>query len=104
MAVWKGWRNHTVEEAVIARAVGLAHFSGDPATADRYIDKIFDLIELLEENPRMGHTCTKAQGRYRFIISPPAPGNPDTLVYFYDETSEELIGEGVFPWVPPLYL
>lgn len=32
MAEWRGWRNRTVEAAVVARAIGLAWFTCGPAT------------------------------------------------------------------------
>lgn len=94
MAVWKGWRSKVAEDAVVARAVGLAFYSGDPETADRYLDKIFEIIALLEHNPEMGHACPKALGCRRFVIGTPAPGNPDTLVYCYESATEVLIGDG----------
>lgn len=103
MAVWQGWRNETIEHAIIARATGLAWYSGDPQTADRYLDKIFDVIELLQTSPEMGRSCPKAPGCRCFVIGSPAPGSPDTLVYFFDETTSELIGEGVFTSLPPRF-
>ena len=68
MAVWRGWRNEIVEAAIIARATGLASYSGDPETANRYIDKIFDIIELLEKNPQIGLACAKAPGFRSFAL------------------------------------
>lgn len=103
MATWRGWRNEIVEAAVIARATGLASYSGDTETANRYIDKIFDIVELLEKNPRMGHACAKAPGFRSFVIGSPAAGSPDSLVYFYDEKRDEIIGEGVFTALPAKY-
>ena len=103
MAVWIGWRNDTIEVALIARATGLAWYSGDPHTADRYLDKVFDLIELLEENPEMGRTCARAPGFRYFLIGAPAPGSPDTLVSSFDELKMELTGEGVFSSLPPKF-
>jgi hypothetical protein len=103
VATWIGWRNTTIERALIARATGLAWYSGDPQTADRYLDKVFDLIELLQKNPEMGRACPQAPGCRWFIIGSPAPGSPDTLVYFFDEPKKELIGEGIFTSLPPRY-
>lgn len=103
VAVWLGWRNDIVEAAVIARATGLASYSGDSETANRYIDKIFDIIELLEKNPQMGHASAKAPGFRSFVIGSPAAGSPDSLVYYYDEGRNEIIGEGVFTTLPAKY-
>ena len=103
MKKWVGWRTETVENALIARASALAWYSGDPQTADRYLDKIFDVIELLQANPELGRPCPLAPGCRTFVIGTPAPGSPDTLVYFFDEIKAELIGEGVFTSLPPRY-
>ena len=103
MAEWRGWRNRTVEAAVVARAIGLAWYSGDPKTAERYLDKIFDVIEFIKNSPEMGRACPQAPGHRSFVIGSPAPGSPDTLVYFFDKTTMDLIGEGVFSSLPPKY-
>lgn len=103
MAVWGGWRNSIVENAVIARATGLAVFSGDSDTANRYIDKIFDVIALLETNPEMGRACLHSDGHRHFLIGSPAAGSPDSLVYYFDAAKNELVGEGVFTSLPPTY-
>ncbi len=102
-ATWIGWRNTQIQSAVIARAVSLAIYSGDPETADRYLDKIAELIEHLERNPLMGTRSAKIPTSRYFPIGRPAPGNPDTLVYTYDETAKSILGDGTYPYLPPLY-
>ena len=88
MAKWLGWRNEIVERVVVARATGLAWYSGDPNTAARYLDKIFDIISLLEANPQMGRLCPQGLSHRCFVSGSPAPGSPDTLVYVFDDSSE----------------
>jgi len=103
VAIWIGWRSPEIQAAVIARAVGLALFSGDPATSDRYLDKIADLIGHFERNPLLGTRSVKVPSCRYFPISSPAPGNPDTLIYNYDEAAKTLVGEGTYPFLPPIY-
>ena len=101
--LWLGWRNDYVQAAVQTRAVDLAVFSGDPATADRFLDKIEEIIATLERLPESGSPCPKAPGYRYCVIGQPAPGSPDVLVYSLDVERGTLLGEGVFPFVPPRY-
>jgi hypothetical protein len=51
----------------------------------------------------MGVRSAKAPTSRYFPLGRPAPGNPDTLVYTYDEAVGTIVGEGTYPFLPPLY-
>src|SRR5690606_35322559 len=97
VATWIGWRNTQIESAVIARAVSLAIYSSDPAIADRDLDKIAELINHIERNPQMGTRSPRVPSSRYFPIGKPAPGNPETLVYTFDEVEKTILGEGTYP-------